>query len=71
MNDEWKFKQKSLVLPLTLKTRYVSHRFQRYEECKIKDEDLCIRRPDLKVKLGLSATPILPGRGVLNVYTFS
>jgi len=69
--EAWKFKQPSLVLPIQLESRYVSHRFQQYEECRIKDEDLCIRRQDLVKKLNIQVAPILPGRGVLNKNTFS
>jgi hypothetical protein len=39
--------QPTITLPAHLDARFVSHRFQEYEECKIKDEDLCIRRADL------------------------
>lgn len=66
-----KEKGPSITLPMRLTTRYASHRFQMYEECKIKDEDLCIRRQDLVWKLGIKTAPILPGRGVLNNTTFS
>jgi len=69
--EEWMSKQPTLTLPMRLDSRYVSHRFQQYEECQIKDEDLCIRRQDLVWKLGLKQAPILPGRGVLNKTTFS
>lgn len=70
-NEEWKFKQPTITLPVSLDSRYISHRFQQYEECKIKDEDLCIRRQDLVFKLNMNTAPILPGRGVLNKNTFS
>jgi len=70
-DDSWKEKQPTLTLPVQLESRYVSHRFQQYEECQIKDQDLCIRRQDLVYKLGMKQAPILPGRGVLNKLTFS
>lgn len=69
--EEWKSKQPTITLPIKLDSKYVSHRFQQYEECFVKDEDLCIRRQDLILKLGLKQAPILPGRGVLNKKTFS
>lgn len=64
-------KNPSITLPMKLTTRYASHRFQQFEECRIKDEDLCVRRQDLVWKLGLKQAPILPGRAVLNKHTFS
>jgi len=59
--------------PFRLESHFVSHRYQQFEECRIKDEDLCIRRPDLIFKMGLKgmSAPILPGRAVLNHKTFS
>jgi len=63
--------QPTITLPAHLDARFVSHRFQEYEECKIKDEDLCIRRADLVHTLSLQSAPILPGRGILNKKTFS
>jgi len=69
--EAWKSKQPMVTLPIRLETRYVSHRFQQYEECTIKDEDLCIRRQDLVWSLGLKQAPILPGRGLLNRHTFA
>lgn len=71
LDDAWKYAQPTITLPPRLDARFVSHRFQQFEECKIKDEDLCIRRPDLGFKLGMAKAPILPGRGVLNRSTFS
>jgi len=70
-DDSWKYAQPTITLPPKLDARFVSHRFQQYEECKIKDEDLCIRRADLGFKLGMIRAPILPGRAVLNTHTFS
>lgn len=70
-DESWKFMQPTITLPVQLESRFVSHRYQQYEECKIKDEDLCIRRQDLKLKLGIQMAPILPGRGILNKKTFS
>jgi len=63
--------QPTITMPAHLEARFVSHRYQEYEECKIKDEDLCIHRQDLKHTLNMQAAPILPGRAVLNKKTFS
>jgi hypothetical protein len=69
----YRFKGPSITLPLSIESHFVSHRYQQYEECKIKDEDLCVRRPDLIHKMGLKgiSPPILPGRAVLNAQTLS
>jgi hypothetical protein len=71
MDESWRALQPTITLPAHLDARFVSHRYQEYEECKIKDEDLCIYRADLVRTLGLQAPPILPGRAILNRKTFS
>lgn len=70
-DDSWKYKQPSITLPVKLEARFVTHRQQQYEECRIKDEDLCIRRADLMDRLDMKVAPILPGRAVMNSNTFT
>jgi hypothetical protein len=56
------------TLPMSIEMKQVSKRPQRYEECVIREGDICIVRDDMT---GFPIAPRLPARAVLNLDTFS
>lgn len=56
------------TLPMTIQMKQISNRPQRYEECVIREGDICVLRDDLT---GFPQAPRLPARAVLNLDTFS
>lgn len=58
----------SKTLPMSIQMKQISNRPQRYEECVVREGDICVLRDDLTQ---FPIPPRLPARGVLNLDTFS
>lgn len=58
----------SKTLPMSIQMKQISKRPQRYEECVLREGDICVLRDDLTQ---FPTPPRLPARGVLNLDTFS
>lgn len=56
------------TLPMSIQMKQISNRPQRYEECVVREGDICVLRDDLS---GFPLPPRLPARSVLNLDTFS
>jgi hypothetical protein len=55
-------------LPMQIVMKQVSKRPQRYEECVVREGDICVIRDDFPQ---FKVAPRLPARAVLNLLTFS
>jgi hypothetical protein len=53
---------------MSIQMKQISNRPQRYEECVIREGDICVLRDDLTQ---FPTPPRLPARAVLNLDTFS